>query len=80
MEADLRAMKSFSQQKTDAVKYMPEAQSLIRMLNEQNGVLMEQVMKAIQCGDYTKARQLLQPAMDSKQVQDTLREIGNKLG
>ncbi len=80
MEPDLRAMKPLSQQKADAIKNMPEAQALIRMLSEQNGALMEHMMKAIQCGDYTKAKQLLQPAMESKQIQETLREIGNKLG
>ena len=80
MEPDSRAMKSFSQQKVDALKNIPEAQSLIQMLSEQNGVLMEQVGKAIQSGDYGKARQLLQPAIQSKQMQDTLREIGKKLG
>ena len=80
MEPDSRAMKSFSQQKVDALKNIPEAQSLIQMLSEQNGVLMEQVGKAIQSGDYGKARQLLQPALQSKQMQDTLREIGKKLG
>ena len=80
MEPDSRAMKSFSQQKVDALKNIPEAQSLIQMLSEQNGVLMEQVGKAIQSGDYGKARQLLQPAIQSKQMQDTLRDIGKKLG
>ncbi len=80
MEPDLRAMKSISQQKKDAVKNMPEAQALIRMLREQNGALMENVMNAIQTGDYAKAKQLLQPAMESKEIQDTLRGIGTKLG
>ena len=80
MEPDFRALKSFSQQRAEALKDMPEVQPLIRMLREQNGILMEQVMKAVQTGDYGKAKQLLQPAMESKQMQDTLREIGNKLG
>ena len=80
MEPDFRALKSFYQQKAEALKDMPEVQPLIRMLSEQNGVLMEQVMKAVQTGDYGKAKQLLQPAMESKQMQDTLREIGKKLG
>lgn len=80
MEPDIRAMKLFSQQKADVVKNMPEAQSLIRILSDQNEVLMEQVVKAIQSGDYGKVKQLLQPAIQSKQVQDTMREIGKKLG
>ena len=80
MEPDIRAMKLFSQQKADVVKNMPEAQSLIRILSDQNEVLMEQVVKAIQSGDYGQVKQLLQPAIQSKQVQDTMREIGKKLG
>ena len=80
MEPDIRAMKLFSQQKADVVKNMPEAQSLIRILSDQNEVLTEQVVKAIQSGDYGKVKQLLQPAIQSKQVQDTMREIGKKLG
>ena len=73
-------MKLFSQQKADSIKKMPEVQSLRQMLSQQNGELMEQVMHAIQSGDYVKAKKLLQPAMESKQVQDTLQEIGRKLG
>ena len=73
-------MKLFSQQKADSIKNMPEVQSLRQMLSQQNGELMEQVIHAIQSGDYVKAKKLLQPAMESKQVQDTLQEIGSKLG
>lgn len=80
MEPDYRALKSFYQQKAEVLKDMPEVQPLIRMLSEQNGILMEEVKKAVQTGDYEKAKQLLQPAMESKQMQDTLLEIGNKLG
>ena len=73
-------MKLFSQQKADSIKNMPEAQSLFQLLSQQNDVLMEQILHAVQSGDYVKVKQLLQPTMESKQVQDTLQQIGRKLG
>ena len=63
-------MKLFSQKKADSIKNMPEVHSLLQMLSRQNGELMEQVMHAIQSGDYVTAKQLLQPAMESEQVQN----------
>lgn len=80
MEPDLRTMRSYAQQKKDTVKDIPEAKNIIRMLTAQNSLLMEQVKNAIEAGDYIKAKKLLQPAMESKEIQDALHEIGKKLG
>lgn len=70
----------FSESYARKIINSPEAQAVIEIMKNQSTEVMNEVMKSIQCGNYERAKVLLQPAMENKNMQEMLQKVGNKFG
>ncbi len=69
---------AFSEADIKKVLGSPEGQALLQLLNRDGGTLLRQAAAAVKSGDMEKAKQLVQPVMESRDAAALIEKINRK--
>lgn len=71
---------NFSLQDIMRLANSPAGKQLISMLQQSDPATMQKAMEQASAGDYTKAKQALEPFINSDEVKKLMRQLGAKNG